>query len=74
MMDRLTPREGAFIEALGVWQVMRDETGQWCIERTRGWSCSICLTRSDAHPEDDRAVYERARIKARALNRIYARD
>lgn len=54
----------------GLWRVEQDVVGRWCVVRTEGWYCMVCLT-GPLHIEDDRPE-ERARSLAQALNRAYA--
>lgn len=56
----------------GPWNVEQDVLGRWCVVRTQGWYCMVCLT-GPLHIEDDRPE-ERARLMARVLNRVYAND
>lgn len=53
----------------GPWSVEQDVVGRWCVVRTEGWYCMVCLTAPLLH--DDHASEDRARSLARLLNRIY---
>lgn len=64
----------AYLPALmateGPWRVEQDVVGRWCVVRTEGWYCMVCLT-APLHL-DDWQPEERARSLARLLNRCYA--